>query len=87
MKLKNVLSVKGQEYLVSTVKLDTFVRNVDCFIGIDDDNYETMIFKKDDLDWNYGEPIYTKHYHTEEEAVRGHDFCVKNIEELVKRSA
>lgn len=69
--LKAYITVNGQEYYVSTK--NTF-----------DVGFETMVFESKDkcvVDWI---EEYYKHYATEGEAIKGHNYIVNNLEKCLK---
>ena len=69
--LKDYITVNGQEYYVSTK--NTF-----------DVGFETMVFKSKDkyvVDWI---EEYYKHYASEGEAIKGHNYIVDNLEKCLE---
>ena len=69
--LKDYIAVNGQEYYVSTK--NTF-----------DVGFETMVFKSKDkcvVDWI---EEYYKHYASEGEAIKGHNYIVDNLEKCLE---
>jgi hypothetical protein len=76
--LKNVIKLRGKEYLVSTIA--TPVRHA----WFDDDKqkivFETMVFEiKDDI-VIYDAPLFNERYHTSDEAIAEHGAIVQNPE-------
>ena len=68
--LINFVVVNGQEYMVSTT--DTF-----------DAGLETMVFESHNqkvINWF---DVYVNHYNTVDEAVKGHEDTVKNLEKYL----
>lgn len=84
MKMQNKIKFKGKEYLISTVKLLDEIKLIDFIMGNHDKDYETMIFQKNNHDWDFGNPIYTKPHNTREEAIQCHEYCLKHLEEFIK---
>ena len=69
--LKSYVTLKDQEYYISTK--NTF-----------DVGFETMVFKsKDNYVTSWIEEFY-KHYTTKEDAIKGHDYVVNNLEKCLK---
>jgi hypothetical protein len=68
--LINFVVVNGQEYMISTT--DTF-----------DAGLETMVFESRNqkiINWF---DVYVNHYDTVEEAIKGHEEIVENLEKYV----
>ena len=69
--LKSYVTLKDQEYYVSTK--NTF-----------DVGFETMVFKsKDNYVTSWTEEFY-KHYTTKEDAIKGHNYIVNNLEKCLE---
>lgn len=73
MHLKDYVEVEGQEYYISTTR--TF-----------DVGLETMVFKSNKRrvsDWGQ---VYFNHYKNEEEAIKGHQYVLNNLDDCIKES-
>lgn len=82
LELKHISTVDDKRYFISTIKMHVrhswLNQHNNVFV------YETMIFKKDNGQVQYHEPIFNRRYNTYDEAVHGHDYAVKEIETIVK---
>ena len=68
--LKDYITVNNQQYCISTN-------------NIFDLGLETMVFKSENnrvINWK---ELFYKHYETEEEAVRGHNYTLNNLEKCL----
>jgi hypothetical protein len=78
LELKNVITLGGKRYLVSTIA--TSVRHT----WFDDDGrrivYETMVFEIIDNEVVYDRPYFNERYHTAEEAIAEHGAIVQSPE-------
>ncbi len=81
LRLKNIITYKNSEYLVSTIA--TKIRHT----WFEDDErivYETMVFKMVENDIDYEKPIFNERYHTMDEAVAEHSFIIKNPQHFIR---
>ena len=67
------INIGEEQYFVSTV-------------NIGDMYYETMIFGSTDEEVNYSSEHYCESYKTEEEALKGHQRIIENIQGYLKTS-
>lgn len=80
LNLKNIINIKDNEYLVSTIA--TPIRHT----WFKDDKriiYETMVFKIVDEDVAYSSPLFNERYHSADEAIAEHSFIIKNLERFL----
>lgn len=84
LELKHISKIGDKKYFVSTIKME--VRHN--WLNRDDNVlvYETMVFTKANGKINYHDPIYTKRYTNYEDAIDGHEYAIKNIEDIIKKS-
>ena len=68
--LINFVVVNGQEYMVSTT--DTF-----------DAGLETMVFRSHKRNVTNWFEVYVNHYNTVDEAIKGHEDTVENLEKYL----
>ncbi len=82
--LKHLSIVNGNTYFISTIKME--VRHS----WINQQNnlfvYETMVFKMDEDEIIYHEPIINQRYNSYEKAIEGHQNTIDNIEKIIKEN-
>lgn len=73
------LKDQNKSYFVSTTKLNSIVNMLDRMLGSEEDQpYETMVFSIDvNGDIDFGNPIETYRYSSEQAAINGHKKMVK----------
>lgn len=83
---KSFVAIDGIIYQISTVDLAHGSKNTALiYEHMHQMRYEVVVFKGLFLGlFIEGEPIYTKRYKTEEEAIAGHEHILSKIEDIVK---
>ena len=76
---RNYRTVEGHKYLISTVWLGLN----HCYLGRGILIFETMIFQVDKNKKINFTDLYQERYSTEKEAIKGHEYTVKNIKKLI----
>jgi hypothetical protein len=83
LELKNVITIGGKEYLISTIA--TPVRHT----WFDGDGkrivYETMVFEIVDSEVMHDRPLFNERYHTAEEAIAEHGAIIQSPEAFFMR--
>lgn len=81
LELKACVKVGNEEFLISTIKMEVrhswLNQHENVFV------YETMVFENIDGKIQYQKPVFYKRYATTAEAKEGHEYTVKNLENII----
>ncbi|WP_024953795.1 hypothetical protein [Sulfurospirillum arcachonense] len=84
LELKDIKEVNGKKFFISTIKMEIrhswINQHKNVYV------YETMVFDEKDDKVQYESSVYDKRYTTYDKAVKGHQYAINNIEDIVKMS-
>jgi len=84
LELKNISIVDGEKYFISTIKMQVrhswLNHQNNLFV------YETMVFKTENEEIIYHEPLFNQRYDAYDKAVNGHQNSIDTLKELIEET-